>query len=234
MHGFIRRVMPDWPTARLILTISLVLLFIFSFFFWQLGSMTTGLGPEEFQSRQNSQDAQQIIKHGINAPYYLLQYGLLQVISDEIIALRLASVIVALMIFIFLYLLFKSWFGQTVALFAALVFIATPWVIIVSRTATPSVMFLWSIVVIACFILMTRSKKRSAAWWLLLCIALGLSLYTPGVMWLLLLAIPVVGRLLADATRRTRGMYLVAGMTIVILLAIPLGLALTLEPSRIK
>src|SRR3989344_7142658 len=124
MHGFLRRVTPSWAAARPFLIICLILVFVFSFFFWQLGSMTPGLGPEEYLSRHNSQELEQIVKHGINAPYYLLQYGLLQIFSDQIIALRLASIITALAIFSFLYLLFRSWFGQTVAVFAALIFIA--------------------------------------------------------------------------------------------------------------
>ena len=196
--------------------------------------MTPGLGPAEYASRQNSQDIEQIITLGLNAPYHLLQYGLVEVFNDEIFGLRLTSVIFGLTIFGFLYLLLRGWFGQTIAMSAGLVFVTTPWIILASRTATPNILFLWPVIPVACFVLMSRSKQRASLWWLLLCAAAGLSLYVPGLIWFLLAATVLAGRSFLNISNRVNGLYIVAGMTVFILLASPLILSLALDPARLR
>jgi len=196
--------------------------------------MTAGLGPSEYTSRQNSQATKQIISRGINAPYYLMQRGLVVLLNDGVLALRLASVISGLVILVFLFLLLRSWFGQAVALFACLVFISTPWIVITARTATANIMLLWPIVPLACFVLLSRSKQRAGLWWLMLTLTAILSLYTPGLIWFLLAGILATGRTFLDASRRLNGAYIVAGIALAILLVAPLALALALEPSRLK
>ncbi|MEX0881520.1 MAG: glycosyltransferase family 39 protein [Candidatus Saccharimonadales bacterium] len=233
MLGVLRRLRPSWGQARPFLIIGLLLLFAYFFFFWRLGSMTSGLGPSEYSSRQNSQDVEQIITRGLNAPFYLLQFSFTELIDNEVLALRLASVVTGLVIFTFFFLLLRSWFGQTVALFAGLLFVTTPWVIITARTATPNIMLLWQIAPLACFILMSRSKQRAGPWWLLLCLVAGLSLYTPGLIWFLLAGLLIAGRRSLLAINRVNGVYLVSGMTIAVLMIAPLAISLTLEPSRL-
>ena len=196
--------------------------------------MTPGLGPEEYAARQNSQDAEQIVTKGVNAPYHLTQYGLTALISDEILGLRLTSAIFALVIATFLFLLLRSWFGHTIALFASLIFLTTPWLVITARTGTANIMLLWLVVPLACFVLMTRSKGKVGIWWLLLCISIGLGLYIPGYTWFMLAALAIASTAFLSVSRRISGLYLILGMTIIILLVVPLILSLTIEPSRLK
>ncbi len=234
MLGVLRRSRPSWRQARPFLIAALLLLFIYTFFFWRLDSMTPGLGPGEYSSRQNSHNTEQIIRRGLDAPYHLVQQGLVDLLNNDVLALRLASVIGAMIIFPFLYLLLRSWFGKAVALFASLIFISTPWVVITARTGTPNIMLLWPIVPLACFSLMSRSKKRAGIWWLLLCLTIGLGLYTPGLVWFLLAGTLATSRSFLNISNRINATYIVAGIALVILLVAPLVLALALEPSRFK
>lgn len=225
---------PNWAKARPLLIAGLALAFVLFFFFWRLGTMTAGLGPREYTARQNSQEVEQIINRGINAPYYLLQHASTELPSSNIFGLRLTSVLVGLTIFIFLFMLLRSWFGQTIAFFAVLIFVTTPWVLISARTATPNIMLLWLIVPLACFILVGRSKEHPGLWWLLLCLSAAIALYTPGLFWFLLAAVIVSSRAFLNYTKRVNTALIVAGMAAAILLVVPLIVALSLEPTRIR
>lgn len=228
------RVRPSWSRTRLILIVGFLLISVFTLFFWRLASLTDGLGPDEYLSRQHSQDSRQIINRGLNAPYHLLQLGLTTVINDDILALRLASVTVGLIILIFLFFFLRGWFGRTVAIFSSLIFIVTPWVILTARTATPNIMLLWPIVPIACLALMSRSKKHAGKWWLLFCLTVSIGIYTPGFIWLLLAGVILGSRRFLNISARINAVYLVAGLAIGILLAAPLILSLAVEPGYLK
>lgn len=213
---------------------ALLLLLVFIFFIWRLGSITPGLGPEEYTSRSNVQNLEDIVKRGVDAPYYLVQYGLLKLPIGEIVALRAASVIIGMIILAALLVFLKNWFGRLVALAAGLIFITTPWVVLTIRTATPTVLLLWPIVLMALFVLASRSKKRSALWWLLLCAAVGFGLYIPGVI-LLVAAAAIINRAaFSQLTARVNAAVLVGGLTLILLLALPLVGAIALEPASIK
>lgn len=196
--------------------------------------MTPGLGEAEYSSRQNSQSLNQIISRGLNAPYNLVQHTLLNVISDDLWAVRLASVFFALLIFTFLFLLLRSWFGSTIAIFAGLIFITTPWVVNIARTGTPNITYLWMIVPLASFIMMERSKTKAGTWWVILCATAALGIYIPGFFWLLLIGALATGRPILKTTSRINSLFLIAGMALGALLVIPLFLSLAFEPSRIK
>lgn len=233
MRGFIKAI-PSWKPARPVLLSVLVLGLLVFLFFWRLGTMTAGLGPGEYASRQNSQSVEQIASRGINAPYHLIQFFFLNIISDDLWALRLSSVFFGLIIFSFLFLLMRAWFGQTIAIFASLVFLSTPWVINSARTGTPDVMLLWLIVPLACWILLKRSPRRAGIWWLLLCISTGLGLYLAGFIWFFMAGLLIAVKALWRASRRINSLYLVAGMTLAILLTAPLIFTLVLDPVIIR
>lgn len=196
--------------------------------------MTNGLGPAEVDSRSESQDISQILKRGINAPYYLVQYGLLQIIPNDTMALRGASVTFGFIILACLFGFLRSWFGRFIALAAGLLFITTPWIILASRTAGPYIMYLWLIVLIALFLWVSRARSNHGFWWIMLCLGTGISLYTPGFIWLLAIATIAMNRSISQLIQMIKVPYLITGLTLLILIFIPLVLALTLEPSRIK
>lgn len=196
--------------------------------------MTPGLGAGEYAARQNSQSVEQIISRGLNAPYHLVQLSFMSLISSDIWSLRLASVFFSIIIFTFMFLLLRSWFGLTIAVFSTLIFLATPWIVNSVRTGTPNILLLWLIVPLACFFLLDRSNQKAWAWWIILCITVGLGLYVPGFFWLLLLGAILSGRPILRTLRRISGLLLGTGIALAILIVVPLVISLALEPSRIR
>ncbi|HEX5395100.1 MAG TPA: glycosyltransferase family 39 protein [Candidatus Saccharimonadales bacterium] len=234
MKGLIRRAKPDGKTAgRLLIAALLVTLFSF-LLFWRLGTLTDGLSPAEYKSRQNNNGVEQIVRNGLDAPLNLLQYGYTSGLGSSNAALRLASVTAAVIIILFLFLMLRSLFGMTVGLLALLIVGATPWGILAARSAAPYVMMLWLIVPVACFVLMGRAKRRTEIWWLLLCIALAISLYTPGLVWFIAGAALFSARRFSAVTQRINSVFLIIGIAVAILALIPLAASLAVEPARIK
>lgn len=234
MKGFLRRIRPSWIRVRLMLAGALLLLLVIIFFIWRLQSITPGLGPEEYASRENLQSPADIIKRGVNAPYYLVQYGLSKLPIGEVTALRTTSVVLGMTIFAALLIFLKNWFGRLIATAAGFIFITTPWVALTIRTATPNVLLLWPIVLMALFVLTSRSKKLPALWWLLLCAAVGLGLYIPGVILLVAAAAAINRAAFSQLTAKVNAVALVSGLTLIVLLALPLAGAIALEPASIK
>jgi hypothetical protein len=234
MLGRTRQANLNRPKVRTFLLLSLLVLFIALFFFWRLGSMTPGLGPAEYAARQHSGDLSQIINHGINAPYYLAQYAFTNLLNNSVLALRLASVSFALALTGLIFWLFRSWFGHTIALLASLIFITTPWVLITARTASPDVMYLWPIALIAAFVSMSRSKQKAGMWLVVLGILLAFSLYIPGLVWLILAVIPLAWASLISTTKRVSGLSIFLAIALALLIVAPLVMSLALEPTNIK
>jgi hypothetical protein len=234
MRGLLRRVRPDGTTAGRLLIAAFLILFIGVLFFWRLGTLTPGLSSAEYTARQSSHSTEQIVRNGLNAPILLLQHGYVSLFGDSFTALRLAGVTAAMIILVFLFMMLRSLFGITISLFALLIIAATPWAVLAARSAAPYIMMIWLIVPISCFVLMGRSRSRQGLWWLLLCVTAALSLYTPGLIWFVAGAAAFAGRKLFSLPDRIPGAFLISGMTLAILLLIPLAASLAIEPGRIR
>ncbi len=225
---------PRWSFGRSWLLFFGALVVVIIFYFWRLGALTTGLGPEEFFSAQNNHSFRQIIKNGVNAPYYLVQHAIDKLLPNHIFALRLASVLFALVIFFCLFSWLRSWFGKTTATFITLIFISTPWLILTSRSATPDIMFLWPVVLIYVFRWLTKSDRFAGWFFILFCLVLAITLYVPGMIWLLVAAGIVMHRSLRTILQSKPMAYLTFGLLLIILASVPLIAAVVNEPSRLK
>lgn len=234
MNGFARLYRPGWAQVRPLLIGGAWLLFVAVFYFWHLGTQTPGLGPDEYLSRQNSQNSTTILNQGFNAPYLLLQQFLAKIHLSGAFGLRLASVLFGLVIFIYLLILLRTLFGRTITFFGGLIFLSTPWMVLAIRTAGPNVMLLWPLVLLACFLRLNRSKGNLDFAWLLFCAAIAIGLYTPGIIWFLLGAAVFVWRQMASFFKRISFPFLISGMVGVLIIVAPLILSIINEPSHLK
>lgn len=216
--------------------LSIVLLtLVFVFYFWRLSSQTTGIGPKEYASRQISQSSAYVFDHGINAPYYLLQHGLVKGLRHhQTLGLRLSSALTGLLVLVALYSLLRNWFGRNTALCALVIFASTPWLVLSARTGGPDIMYFWTIVMLAIFYKWLKSGKKIRYWWIILCLAVVIGLYTPGIIWLGLAAALLLRSVITAHLKRISRTYLIGGLLVGLLLLVPLVQALVAEPSRLK
>jgi 4-amino-4-deoxy-L-arabinose transferase-like glycosyltransferase len=236
MRGRLHRL---WPrmlrNVRLILASLVLFGLLLVFFFWRLASLTPGLGPAEYAARQSGQNTANILDRGINAPYFLWQHSISKVIvGNEFFSLRLSSVLIGLGVLAALYSLLRNWFGRNTAIISVLIFSATPWFVLSCRTAGPDAMYFWPIVLLAIFYKWLKAGGGAGYWWIALCAGAGIGLYTPGIVWLVLIGSIVLRRSIRVNLKKVNLPYMICGIFIGLVLLVPLVQALAAEPTRLK
>ncbi len=221
-------------SVRPFIVAALFTVFLLSITLWHLGTLTQGLGPHEYLARQTAQSVHQILDSGVNAPYLLLLHTSLKLHGNEIFHLRLTSVIIGMLVFLCLYKILAIGFGRVVAIFTCLIFITTPWLLLSFRSAEATVMWLWLIVVVAVFAWSLRQKRKSGLSLILLSILTAISLYTPGLIWLLALGVVMGRNRLSGIIKQSSRIYLGIAAAVFLLLVAPLLVALVSHPANIK
>lgn len=220
---------PGWNLlASLILLLSLYWLY-----FWRLSSLVPGLSAAEVSARSASASWQIILANPLFLPHKLLQHSLLALHNGNF-SLRATSAIWAGLFLLAFYHFVRIWFGKTIGTLASLLIAATPWIVILGRQATPEVMFLSPIIFLALYTVFLRAKKHLLAAWIGLCFGLAICLYTPGLIWLISLAILIGREQILAAIKRLSGKQLIFGTVILLLGLIPLFRAFILSPHLIK
>lgn len=168
-----------WFRTPGLINYAILTLAVLIFMVWRLGSLTT-VRSIEASSQSSSANLSSLSSNAINAPYRLAQHWL-NVFHPGLISSRLTSVVVAVIIIVGFYLYLKSLFGRIIGLFGALLMLSLPFFTITSRTAAPQIMLFIPALLIYLYFQFIKSGR--AAVWLPLCVLIGLSIYTPGLLW---------------------------------------------------
>jgi hypothetical protein len=228
---------PEWVSWRIaknaIVTIFAFCLFYFVYV-WRLATLVPGFSKEEAAARLASSSFHKILDNPFYAPHKIIQYVLQQLDYHGPLPMRGVSVLFALVFLISLFLLLRLWFGKFIAVAGTLLFAFTPWIILLSRSATPDILFLSPILLLFAYAYLSRASKYVALYWFVFIFALALSLYTPGMVWFILAALILRFRQILRTILKVKGVYTVAGITILILLLLPLFYAFSQHLMLIK
>ncbi len=116
----------------------------------------------------------------VDLPYRLLQKASISLLGLSQLAIKLPSLVLALISGIGLLFLLRSWLHTGMALIAGLIAITTGQFLILAQSGTPTIMLLfWSIFLLLAAIHIARTSRWALGWKLLLFVAAALSLYTP-------------------------------------------------------
>lgn len=209
----------------LLLGVSIAGIFAFGYL-WRIGSLLPGANADELGTITAARSLKDIAHNLINAPYHLLQYLLEKLPIAHLTAGRLSSAIWLALFAGCFYFIAKSWFGRPTAAFGILLLITNPYALIIGRTATPRVMLFWPVVVTAAISWALQTERRINLAWLVFCLSLGLSLYTPGMFWILLVALVFVRGELKKIVSVIPKKVTYSGLVLGLLLLIPLGYSL--------
>jgi 4-amino-4-deoxy-L-arabinose transferase-like glycosyltransferase len=226
------RVRPRMGKKLLIAPI-LVVSFLF-LYAWHLGTLVPGLSKNEDAARIASGSLHNIVNNPFYAPHKAIQYFFQLLDYHGAFWMRSASVFFVLIFLLSLYFLLRLWFGRFIAGAGTLLFANTPWVIILSRSATPDIMLLSPIFLIFTYVFLSRTTTKVVLAWSLFIFALALSLYTPGMIWFILIILIFGNKRIIKTILKVKGLYAVIGLTILFLLLLPLGYALTRHLSLFK
>jgi 4-amino-4-deoxy-L-arabinose transferase-like glycosyltransferase len=175
-----------------------VICICFAFFFWRLSSLTPGLSPAEANAKSSSRFLHPILQDPVYAPHKILQHLSQAVKPENIAALRLPSVIFALVCCFCFYKLAVSWFGRAIGLFSSLIFATLPLMIISARQASPEITFFSPIIFMWLYTWLVKQRSNKSLAWFLTLFAAAIFIYTPGLLvWLLLTFIVARRKILA-------------------------------------
>jgi 4-amino-4-deoxy-L-arabinose transferase-like glycosyltransferase len=211
-----------------------LLAILYALFVWRLGTLTPGFSVIEFQAREASQSLQAIANNPISAPHKIIQHGLQALGHNGAFWMRSASVLWALIILICLYQLLKIWFGRLIGFMGVVLFASTPLFILNARSATPTILWLTPIIVITAYVWLVKTDHWPNLAWITLCLVSALAVYAPGVVWLVLAGVIFGRRRLMGKFVKVSDASLAAGVTLFILVALPLVLASVRDPSIVR
>ncbi len=201
---------------------------VYFLYFWRLGSLTPGLSSAEVVNRQAVSSVHHILTNPLNAPHQLLQHYLSQ--GHGFFYLRLASVLLGLIFLVCYFMLCRWWFGKNLAYLTTLMLASTPWVVLTARGANADIMFLSPLAVLAAYYWLTRTKRKSLAW-LSLCLSIALAVYTPGVLWFVLLGLILARNQLAKVFKSLPPASIALGIIVLLVSLYPLTSAIVTTPS---
>lgn len=154
-------------------------------FSWHLRSQTVGFSLAEVNERTASK-ASEIFKNPLFAPYKIIENLIFHLTNNSVFGLRLTSVIFSLVLLGLFFYVLKIWFGKPIATLTVLLLALTPLYLINSRLALPNISYIFPLALIFAF--HRYSKLASFANWLIFVTAVVICLYTPGLIWFLIIS----------------------------------------------
>lgn len=208
-------------TAKFLLA-STVIIALIGIFGWRLGSLTPGISSSEAAAVTQSTSLERIVDNPVFAPHKLLQLAAQQLEPTEVWMVRLPSVIFALAAVGCLYYILNRWFGRTIAGLAIAMAAVTPWFVLLGRDASPNIMFIAPVFIGASLLWLQKAKRwRKLAFYAMI-LAVGLSLYVPGMVWLILTALALKFRPFRQILKDTSRLHRSFGAVLMLIMLAPL------------
>ena len=125
----------------------------------------------------------------VDLPYHLIQKLSLQLFGLGSIGVRLPSMIFAAGSAFFLFLMLRRWLQENVAVVMGLIVATSSWFLVLGRSGTPEIMIVfWTTLLLYLATLISQETKHYLAWKALIVACLGLSFYTPLMIYVFLVA----------------------------------------------
>ena len=212
----------------------LVALSLLSLYGWGLGTIPAGMSRAEVSARQNSSSVNKILENPIYAPHKAVQYTLQKTGYHVVLASRLASVIWGLIILFCIYIVLKLWFGNLISSLGIILLASWPWFILLARSATPEIILMMPVVIVAVFLWLQTTTRHQLGAAIVLSLVVGISLYVPGMLWLLIAGLILYGHRARRLIAKAGKVALVSSFGVIILLLVPLVVATVRDWTIIK
>src|SRR6185437_4944030 len=108
-----------------------------------------------------------------------------------------------------------------------------PFYSISARQATPQIMIFLPLILMYVFHVFTKSERKSPAWLTLVFLA-GISFYTPGLLWWLVVSTAVTYKKLAASASKLPKAVVIAGLGLLCAFITPLIIIMSLHASYLK
>jgi hypothetical protein len=170
----------------------------------------------------------------INLPFHLLQRASIGLLGLSELSIKLPSLILGLLSAGGMLLLLRKWFRQNVAVITSILVITTGQFLFIAQSGTPSIMYIFlSIWLLVAAMMVSRHVKWAGTWKMILLGTAAVSLYTPLSLYILiaLASAVMLHPHLRYLVRQLSKPKLALATLGSLLLLVPLGYALWLQPS---
>jgi len=198
---------------------------------FRLGTLTGGYSTGELTAIQSSLSWRHLLDHPLNAPFLAAIHGLSYLSDHSLLLARLVAAVVGLGTLVLFYALLRFWHGERTALFGTVLFGTSAWFLHTSRLGTPDVLLFGLLALVACYLWLKHTSSGLAL--LALFIVIALLLYTPGMVWFVVLGVTLQWRAVDRHFKRNLWAVTVGGVLLLAAL-VPIGLAIYHDPSTAK
>ncbi len=205
-----------------------------TFLFWRISTLPAGLSNTEAIGLLHSSELSNIIDNPINWHYNLLQYLVLQITNNPMLAARLPSAIYAAAGLTIFYYLIKTWHRPRIAVATTLLMASSSWFLGYARFGSDAIVA--PVVAVAIFALLTwfrHTHRTDRITMLLLAVMIGVSFYTPFSGALALLAMAYFRQPLMRLFRNMDGVSVSSLTTALFIVLLPLVVSLIKNPNII-
>ena len=159
--------------------------------FARLDSLLPGYGPAEIEAAKGSSSLSVIQDNPVNAPFKLVTLVVSELTDRPVLATRLTSAAVGVVTIILFYVGVRRWHSARISFLATLLFATSAWFLHVARFGSADIMLPFSVLLLAVAGYWVVTSARSGVGYVAVLIALGRSLFVPGMIWFILGAIIV-------------------------------------------
>lgn len=173
----------------------------------------------------------------VDLPYHLLQKASLHAFGLGTLGVRLPSVVFAALSAYFLFLTLRRWFQQNVAVVMGVIVAASSWFLNFGRIGTPEIMVVFDTTLILFLAtLISQETKHYLAWKALIVACIGLSFYTPYMIYIFLAALIAAYTQphLRSLMRYDEKISFFLGFILFAVILVPLGWQLWRTPSIVQ
>lgn len=156
---------------------------------YRLGSLTPGMSPDEMQALSGTTSLHAIALNPVFLPFKIGEFLVYKLGISMPITVRGVSAIIGFFCVWGFYLLLKRWHTRRLAILGTLLFLTSTWFLSTARTATPDILYVFNALSVIFIGALVHQKKASKSSLLLAAICAALLVYSPGMVWLLLIGV---------------------------------------------
>ncbi len=148
-------------------------------------TLLPGYSATEVATAQTTHSFSQITHNPVNAPYKITVYVIDSILNNPLLATRLASVLFGVAILGLFYIGTRHWYAPRTAFLATTLFACSAWFLHLARFGSPEILLPFSILLLAVASYWIASGGHRAFSYFVAMLAVAITLYTPGMIWLI-------------------------------------------------
>ncbi len=171
----------QFASTLVIIAAALGLLFVNN-----LETLLPGYSPDEVATTQAIHSLSHIASNPANAPYNITAYIINAFLDNALLATRFTSILFGVATLGLFYIGTRYWYAPRTAFLATTLLACSAWFLHTARLGVPDILLAFSLLLLATSSYWIASGEHSKFSYFAAILAVGITIYTPGMIWLLL------------------------------------------------